>query len=105
MTYEYDGNVMIATDANFQEILTQTQNEKKILFVNFYAPWCGHCKALAPEYEKFAQQIKNDDKLKDKFMVIKVDCTIETHICNTYEVKGYPTIKIFDFRNEILEMK
>jgi len=57
--------------------------------VEFYAPWCGHCKKLAPEWEKAATN------LKDILPVGRVDCTAHGNLCNKYGVKGYPTIKCF----------
>jgi len=59
------------------------------VLVEFYAPWCGHCKKLAPEYEKAAVE------LEGKALLAKVDCTAETTVCSKYGVKGYPTIKLF----------
>ena len=66
--------------------------EHSIALVEFYAPWCGHCKRLAPEYEKAATTLKNNDP---PVPLIKVDCTAETKTCGKHGVNGYPTLKIF----------
>jgi len=57
--------------------------------IEFYAPWCGHCKKLAPIWEELAT------KSKGQFNVAKVDCTVETGTCGDEGVRGYPTVKFF----------
>nr|CAH0100437.1 unnamed protein product [Daphnia galeata] len=61
--------------------------------VMFYAPWCGHCKRLKPEFEKAASMLKSNDP---PITLAKVDCTEGgKSTCNRFSVQGYPTIKIF----------
>jgi protein disulfide-isomerase A6 len=55
----------------------------------FYAPWCGHCKTLAPEWEEAAQKLSGNVKLG------MVDATVHESIAQTYQIKGFPTIKLF----------
>lgn len=54
-----------------------------------YAPWCGHCKRLAPTWDELAA------KGAGSYKVAKVDCTTETKVCAEYGVKGYPTLHFF----------
>lgn len=61
--------------------------------VMFYAPWCGHCKRLKPEFEKAASLLKSNDP---PITLAKVDCTEGgKSTCNRFQVQGYPTLKIF----------
>jgi len=59
------------------------------VFVEFFAPWCGHCQRLAPEWEKAATNLKGIVPLA------KVDCTVHQSLCSQYGVQGYPSIKVF----------
>jgi len=62
-------------------------------FVMFFAPWCGHCKRLAPSWNKLAQSLKEENQ---SVTISKVDCTVETDICNAQKVSGYPTLKFIN---------
>jgi len=83
------GKVAVLTEANFDEFMKE--NEAGAL-VEFYAPWCGHCKKLEPEWNAAAKAL-NDDNIK--IPLGKVDATVESKLGSKYEVQGYPTIKYF----------
>ncbi|EQC28068.1 hypothetical protein SDRG_14162 [Saprolegnia diclina VS20] len=57
--------------------------------VEFYAPWCGHCKHLAPVYEDVANE------LHGTVNVAKVDVTANAALGQRFDIKGFPTILLF----------
>ncbi|NP_001088331.1 protein disulfide isomerase family A member 4 L homeolog precursor [Xenopus laevis] len=82
-----ENGVLVLTDANFDIFVT----DKDIVLLEFYAPWCGHCKQFAPEYEKIASALNQNDP---PVPVAKIDATVATNIAGRYDISGYPTIKI-----------
>jgi protein disulfide-isomerase A6 len=65
--------------------------------VEFFAPWCGHCKKLAPIYEELAQ---NFDFAKDQVSIAKVDADAEKDLGRRFGVQGFPTLKWFDGKSD-----
>ncbi|KAJ2745824.1 protein disulfide-isomerase precursor [Coemansia sp. BCRC 34301] len=62
---------------------------QSLALVEFYAPWCSYCKAMAPAYEMAATTLQ-----KDKIPLAKVDCAVEKSLCNDMDIHGYPTLKV-----------
>lgn len=58
-------------------------------FIEFYTPWCHHCKRLAPTWDALAEE------LEGKVGIAKVDCTQHMMLRNRYSVQGFPTLLLF----------
>lgn len=82
-------SVLILDHSNFSE----TVSKLDFIVVEFYAPWCGHCKNLAPEYEKAASALSSHDP---PVILAKVDANEEANkeLASEFEIKGFPTLKI-----------
>ncbi|CAI4216439.1 unnamed protein product [Parascedosporium putredinis] len=83
---EGDSDVAALTGETFDDFVKANE----LVLAEFYAPWCGHCKALAPEYEEAATSLKEKG-----IKLVKVDCTENSELCSKHGVEGYPTLKVF----------
>lgn len=88
---EFYGKTAVADlcDSHFPD-----KSSENVWMVEFYAPWCGHCKALKPKFIAAAKKLK-DSKEFEGIKFGAVDCTQEQALCQKYDVKGYPTLKAF----------
>ena len=63
-----------------------------LLFIKFYAPWCGHCQHLAPIYIEAAAILA---KKKSKVVMTEVDATLQHAAAKQFDIKVYPTMIFF----------
>jgi len=86
-------DVITLDESNFDKIV---MDPTKDVLVEFYAPWCGHCKHLAPIYEKVATNFKAEKNI----VIAKMDADHHKNIPGRYGVSGYPTLKWFPKSNK-----
>lgn len=72
---------------NFEKYI----QENPLILAEFFAPWCGYCKLLAPEFVKAADTLNESHP---NIKLAQIDCTKDEALCAQYEVQGYPTLKV-----------
>lgn len=89
---------MVLDHTNFSDIVSKHE----FILVQFYNPWCKHCKKLAPEYEKAASVLNKHDP---PVIIAKVDVREEANegLKATYEVQGVPSLKIFRNGGKVIQ--
>lgn len=80
-------DVVVLKESNFSDFISKNKH----VMVEFYAPWCGHCQALAPEYAAAATELKKEGNV----VLAKVDATEEAELAQKYDVQGFPTVFFF----------
>jgi len=85
---EAPSSTFVLTDDNFDKVV---KDSNKNVLVEFYAPWCGHCKKLAPDYEKVASIFASESDV----VIAKMDATEHKTKPGEFGVTGYPTLKWF----------
>ncbi|CAG8674053.1 11943_t:CDS:2, partial [Ambispora gerdemannii] len=85
-----DDPVYVLVADSFEDVV---YDKNKDILVEFYAPWCGHCKKLAPIYEKLGETYQ---EFKDKIVIAKMDATLNDLPAGVpFKISGFPTIKLF----------
>lgn len=75
-----------------EEFLTYVENETLFL-TEFFAPWCGHCKKLGPEFVKAAEELSTNES--GNIPLLQFNCDEEKEFCRELGIPGFPTLKIY----------
>ncbi|OXB53966.1 hypothetical protein ASZ78_006724 [Callipepla squamata] len=84
---EEEDGVLVLHEHNFARAL----HEHRLLLVEFYAPWCGHCRRLAPEFARAAAVLKNGSVA----VLGKVDAVAQAALSAEFHIEAFPTLKLF----------
>ena len=76
--------VAVLDDSNYTSYI----QEHPYVFVKFYAPWCGHCKSMAPDYIKLGAASEGKE-----YVIAEVDATGATKTAEAVGISGYPSLK------------
>uniref|UniRef100_A0A8C2WF39 Protein disulfide-isomerase n=1 Tax=Cyclopterus lumpus TaxID=8103 RepID=A0A8C2WF39_CYCLU len=79
-----DGPVKVVVAENFNSIVN---DDGKDVLIEFYAPWCGHCKSLEPKFNELGEMLAGDPNV----VIAKMDATLND-VPTPYEVSGFPTL-------------
>eukprot|EP01022_Parablepharisma_sp_SALTPOND_P034056 TRINITY_DN903_c0_g1_i1.p1 TRINITY_DN903_c0_g1~~TRINITY_DN903_c0_g1_i1.p1 ORF type:complete len:787 (-),score=117.38 TRINITY_DN903_c0_g1_i1:33-2393(-) len=80
-------NVVVLNDANYKEYLEK--NKEKPILLKLYAPWCGHCKSMAPEFEKAAELSKEQGR---PYVFAEIDAAANQDAAKHFDITGFPTL-------------
>ncbi|PXF43570.1 Protein disulfide-isomerase [Gracilariopsis chorda] len=90
-----DGDVFVADKDNFHSLIAG----EGLIFVKFFAPWCGHCKKMIWDFREAATE------LKGKATLVELDATVERDLAKKYEIRGFPVLKLFSKGEVISDYK
>jgi thioredoxin 1 len=86
------GNAQIVSDANFEaEVLKSSEP----VLVDFFAEWCGPCKAMAPALEQIATEMKG------KVKIVKIDVDQNPGVTQKFRIQAMPTLIMFNGGKEV----
>lgn len=81
-------DVVVLTDATYAD---KVKEQDTLWFIKFYAPWCGHCRNLAPTWEQLGKALEGEAGVE----VGSVDCTTSKATCTKANISSYPSLKVF----------
>ncbi len=86
------GSSIPLTADSFTQLVTNTKDG---WFIKFYAPWCNHCKAMAPAWNEMGRDFRG------RLNIGEVNCDVESRLCKEIKIRGYPTLMFFKSQEHI----
>lgn len=83
---------VISLDETTFHQMVRSKDADKIWVVDFFAPWCGPCRQLSPEWRKLAKMMR---KGSQNVFVAQVDCQTHSGLCQREGVSSYPSIRLY----------
>lgn len=94
-TNSTDESEELFTDYNNLATANNMSLEKNNMnVILFYAPWCGYCKEIMPDWDRLYSKYNNKNINNKKVNIVKIDCDENEQIAKQYDIQGYPTIKL-----------
>eukprot|EP00111_Clytia_hemisphaerica_P003469 TCONS_00009914-protein len=84
--------VVELTEDSFEKVVADG-----ITFVDFFAPWCSHCRKLEPVWKQLADRFAHDSRVT----IAKVDCTAQPNLCTSKSISAYPTLNLYKEGNQL----
>ena len=88
---------MATSETNDQDFKTDVLESDKFVLVDFWAEWCGPCKAIAPSLEEISEE------MKDKLKVVKVNVDENPTVSQNYSIRSIPALMIFKNGEKVSE--
>ena len=88
---------MATSKTNDQDFKADVLESDKFVLVDFWAEWCGPCKAIAPSLEEISEE------MKDKLKVVKVNVDENPSVSQTYSIRSIPALMIFKDGKKVSE--
>lgn len=90
--YASNKNIFELTPNTFKEVV---YNTNYTTLVEFYAPWCGHCKQLKPVYNKLGKFLHGESKYAVNVAAVNCDEEKNRVLCSEHKIQGFPTLIVF----------
>lgn len=98
--FQYSQKEVVVVEEEFANRLPTANNmslkKNNMNMVLFYAPWCGHCKNVMPDWDRLNQNYNNKVIKGKKVNIVKINCDENEKIASHYNIQGYPTIKLLN---------